>query len=343
MTHARLTAALVVTLIALTATAEAQEVIVPGNRLTNPGAENGLAAWTNAGFGVGRYGSAGGPTAGTASQFGLGAQFFAGQTGGATLSQEVDFSDLAASLDQPGYALQGSAYLGAATTSSDDPTVSFQPLSTDGAPLGTATLLGPSSSAERRGETVLVSCFTKVPTPPGTRKVLVTLTAGGTSGQPSTAAVDRVSIGTAPPPVPPASGGAASTRAAGGSCTPYSPPSAPVPVQPAPVQPAQPAAPGSTSTPGPQTARPSLTALRLTRSSVTVRTSKQARVTVLVERRMQTASGKRSWKRAKSMTLAAPMARLVRRQFARLPAGTYRVSARLVGRSKFSRRLYSFG
>lgn len=339
--HARLAAAITVAMIALTATAEAQEVIVPGNRITNPGAENGLAAWTNAGFGVGRYGVAGGPTVETASQFGLGAQFFAGITGGATLSQEVDLTDLASKLDQPGYALQGTAYLGAATTSSDDPTVAFQPLGADGALLGAPTLLGPSSSAERRGETVLVSCVTKVPTPPGTRRVRITLAAGGATGQPSSAAVDRVSIGPASQAIPPASGGA-STRAAGADCTPYSPPLAPAPVQPAPVQPTQPATPGPTSTPDARVARPTLTALRLSRTSLSVRSSQKARVTVLVEQATRTASGKRKWKRTKSMTLTTPAARFVRRQFARLPAGTYRVSARVLGRSKVSRRLYDF-
>ncbi len=325
------------------AAALGQEVTSQLNRVANPGAESGsLSPWTGSGFQIGRYGSGPAPSTVISAQFGLGARYFAAVTAGGTVVQDVDFSDIAGSIDRPGYKLSASAYLGAAQGSNDDPTIVFQPLDAAGAPLGASTSIGPSTDADRKGQTVLVLCGTNVPAPVGTRRVRVTLIAGGSPSS-SSAAVDRVSLEPARTPTPPSSGARARQSPAPASttgCEAYSPPRAPLPASPAPMPPPPPPTIPSTDPLGPQTKRPTrLTAVRFGRSTVALRASRSARVRVTIERAGRSGNrGARRWKRCKTLTVSAVANKLVTRRFARLARGTYRLSARIAGQRTASVR-----
>lgn len=318
-----------------TGIAMAQETTSSGNRIANPGAETGvLDPWVVNGFVVSAYGVGTAPSRQSAGLDALGQQFFAGLNAGATLRQDVSFEDRATSIDQSGFVLEARGYLGAAAGTRDDPVVAFQPLGADGSELGAPSTIGPSTDSDRRGETRLVLCSRKVNAPVGTRKVRVTVTAGG-----GTAAVDRLSLEEAPIFSPVGSGG---TNAPSGCESVSQPPSATPPAAP----PAPPSAPSSpaprteTAKPEPRTA--ALTAFRFTRNSVTIRLSRRSRVMVRIER--ATIRTKRTtWKRTKSLTITAPAHRMITRRFARLPRGRYRFVARAEGSGSVSRRETLFG
>jgi len=77
-----------------------------------------------------------------------------------------------------------------------------------------------------------------------------------------------------------------------------------------------------------------LTALRLSRTTVKIRTSHTARVAVVLERALTNNRRSRRWKRHKAFAVSTAANAVVTRRFRRLRNGTYRLTARLGGQRR---------
>jgi hypothetical protein len=178
----------------------------PGNRVVNPGAEDAtLTGWEQDGFASVEYGSAARYPAAARPGFfggGDGERLFAASVTGARLTQTVEVTDLAASIDAGDQVLYGGADLGAAAGSNDTIELTFQPLDASGDLLGQPVVIGRPTNADRGGTTSAVPCETRVGIAPGVRGVQVTLVALGAPGA-NLAFADAVYLSTQSPPAPP--------------------------------------------------------------------------------------------------------------------------------------------
>ena len=203
----RLAATAVATSVVLVAGAGFAAAYPPGNRVVNPGAEDGtLAGWQSTGFTSEPYGSlARYPPAARPGFSGDGVRLFAANTTGARLTQIVDVADLARSIDAGGQQLYFGADLGAAAGSSDTIELAFEPLGASGEPLGERVVIGAPTDGDRGGTTSTVPCNTGVTVPPGSRGVRLTLDAIGAPGA-NLAFADAVYVSTESLAAPPIGG-----------------------------------------------------------------------------------------------------------------------------------------
>jgi N-acetylneuraminic acid mutarotase len=187
-----------------------------GNLLVNGDAEAsapasadvGMAAplgWTTSGnFTVAAYGASDVfPSAGTATQAGGGARFFAGgpSTAASNACQTVDLSSRAADIDAGRQAATLSADLGGLGASPDDASVTATFLNSAGAALGTLTT-GPGTPADRGSTVGLAHRSAGAPVPAGTRAVQVVITTARTDGTYDNGYADNVSLDVAAAPLP---------------------------------------------------------------------------------------------------------------------------------------------
>ena len=155
----------------------------PGNRLVNPGAEDGLAGWSGEGFGLASYDTDGiprypAPFFATRPPADLGARVFSAAGDGA-ISQVVDFSDLAGAIDGGGQALSGGGLLGGRGGRAGGARLVVQPLDAGGRALGAPYVAGPPSDVDRQFKTALMQCYFSTRAPVGMRAALVRLEAVG--------------------------------------------------------------------------------------------------------------------------------------------------------------------
>lgn len=178
--------------IALTAASAPAVAATPSsNRVANPGAENGLAGWQGAGFGVASYDAEAIPRypaplfpgdvpGGSHRVFdaNLGTQLFSGTTGGA-ISQIVDLADLADVIDSGNQDLSFGGLLGGRRGQTGAARIVIQALDAAGAQVGSAYAVGNPSDRDRQSQTASLSCVSSLKAPVGTRRVQVRLEAVG--------------------------------------------------------------------------------------------------------------------------------------------------------------------
>jgi hypothetical protein len=198
-------AALAIALAAAPATAQA--AIPTGNLVANPGAEASAGAtdpsvvraptgWTTStGFTATRYGTEDAPSGAHATQLRAGLNFFAGgpDVTESTATQTIDVSSAAAEIDAKIAKATLTALLGGYRSQGDNARVVAQMRGTGGAALGSITV-GPVSPAERGGVTSLMSRTRTANVPPGTRTIVVTITARRSEGDFNDGYADNVSL-----------------------------------------------------------------------------------------------------------------------------------------------------
>jgi hypothetical protein len=205
--HRRLgcSAALAIALAASPATAQA--AIPADNLAVNPGAEASAgttdpsvvaapSGWTTStGFTAVRYGTQDLPSTAHATQLRAGLNFFAGgpNVAESTATQAIDVSSAAAQIDGKVANATLTALLGGYQSQGDNARVVARMLDAGGAALGLITV-GPVSPTERGGVTSLMSRTTTANVPPGTRRIVVTITARRTEGTFNDGYADNVSL-----------------------------------------------------------------------------------------------------------------------------------------------------
>jgi hypothetical protein len=183
---------------------------LPGNVLTNPGAEGGTAAtddmsspappgWTRTGaFTSVRYGTVAGvvpfPSRRVSEVLAAGDAFFAAGPGkGGSATQVVDLRDAAPEIDMGRGTIALSAALGGYRASGDGAIVEATFRAPGGASLGSVRI-GPVTAADRANATTLLPRRADAPIPPLTRTVAVTLRSTPASGSYDDAYFDSVSL-----------------------------------------------------------------------------------------------------------------------------------------------------
>ena len=212
MRRARIAAILAGLTVAGVSAAPAGAVIPEGNLLANPGAEAGPGAtgfetvpppgWTTtATFTAVAYGVPDFPTLADSAALGGGANLFAGGSTNtvATASQTVDVSAAAPEIDGTGALLTVGAQLGGFSSQGDNTTITAVYRDGTGRVLG-STGAGPVTPAERNNVTELQQRTTAGTVPPGTRSIVVTLTATWVEGSYNDGFADNASLTLTPPP-----------------------------------------------------------------------------------------------------------------------------------------------
>lgn len=262
----------------------------PIDPLVDGSAEQGLSGWDANGFVVAQYGQTDTPPSDFANRV-VTPDVFLATTGGATLTQTVSLASLAPTIDAGDETLYAYSYLGGSGDGADGVGMTVQLLDGSGLPLGSPSQLGPASAADRVDGTLVIPCYAMISVPAGTRSAIVTLTAEGSPGQPSTGTADDIQLYTSRPAFPdtlnltpiPYNGGSIAfsgaadgpncTRAvftpsaAGGGSTGGSTPTTPTDTT---------TSPTAITTPAPAALR----AVSLTRTNLTFRVTRSARVRV---------------------------------------------------------------
>ncbi len=208
--------------------APAQASVPAGNLLANPGAEAGAGApnasaiipppsWTTTGeLTAVQYGAGGFPTPADSSQFGGGANFFAGgNVATSTGEQVVNVSAAQPEIDGGRVAGALSAFLGGFATQTDNARVTATFLGGSGATLGTLEI-GPVTPADRGNQTRLLPRGASRAVPACTRSIRVVITATRVEGTYNDGYADNVGLSLA--------GSGAATAAGGTSCAAVAPP-----------------------------------------------------------------------------------------------------------------------
>lgn len=144
----------------------------PAPRLVNGGAERGMEGWRGAGFGTLAYdGDIPQPPAG-------GAALFAAPSD-ASIWQDVDFSDLAATIDLGQQSFSVGGQLGGRGELAGAARLVAQPLDGAHAPLGAPLVAGNPSERDKQSQTTLLGCFASGTAPLGMRSVRLTVEAVG--------------------------------------------------------------------------------------------------------------------------------------------------------------------
>jgi hypothetical protein len=179
------------------ATAPAARADPPGNRIVDPGAEDpALSAWQAAGTASVPYGSPNVPVDPGLAGAG-GSRLFAFQTPSASLTQTVDLSDLAPSIDATGVRVSVGGTFGASGARTDTAQLTTQPLDAGGTAIGTSRTVGPATPEDRGNATVGTPCNQQLEVPPGTRAVRVDVTSTGGADGANTAFADNLYVTTA--------------------------------------------------------------------------------------------------------------------------------------------------
>ncbi len=155
-----------------------------GNRLINPGAEDGLAGWQGTGFGLASYESDAiprfpAPNFVAGPDWQLGERLFSAGGPGA-IWQIADFADLAGSIDGGQQYLSWGGLLGGRGGQPGGARLVVQPLDATGGALGEPYVVGNPSDRDRQSRTALLPCRAETGTAPvGMRAALVMLEAVG--------------------------------------------------------------------------------------------------------------------------------------------------------------------
>lgn len=318
--RARLAWVTVAAFLGISTAAQAQEVTSAANLLANPGGETGtLDGWSGSAFGVATYGAGSAPSTDFASAGALGQRLFEATDGG-RLEQIVDVSVFGDTIDAGTQTFDVGGDFAAVGAVESQPTMVVQGLSTEGVEIGASRSTGPAAPELQDGRPAVAQCRRRVLMPVGTRRIRVTLVAAPAARS----FFDVLAVEPVERPTP-ASGPTATASAPGADemepqCWRVTA------VYPIPAQPPPPASP----CPGQRAARVRITGVRLAARSVSIRTSRPARVMVTVSR---TAGG-----RVATMRVRTVANRFASRRVSRLRGGSYRVVARVAGQTARYRR-----
>jgi len=151
--------------------------------LANPSAEDSadaLPGWQGVGFRPAAYGA--GPEVPAAPEYPAhGSRLFQAVQEGAVLEQTVGLDDAAAEIDAGRQSLWIAGRFGGPTASDATAALEIGFRDAAGAELGSSGVGGPNN-AQRGGQTRLMTCYRRVPVPPGARSVAVRLVGRGGPG-----------------------------------------------------------------------------------------------------------------------------------------------------------------
>jgi hypothetical protein len=169
------------------------------NRIVNGGAEAGLSGWEGSGWIVNQdwHAEPPAPIFFVHGNLETGPVFEA-TSGGATLTQTDNLSDLAEAIEAGTQELWVEGDFGGSGTGTDGVGLTVQLLDAAGGPVGDPYEYGPPTREDRLNATLIVPCSGTINVPPGVRAARITLQAAGPTGQPSTGVAGSLALYSTP-------------------------------------------------------------------------------------------------------------------------------------------------
>lgn len=194
---------------ALAATVYGSNLIINGNAESGPGSVGGydlepIPSWTISGnFTVVQYGAPGFPSLTIPDPTQSGINFFAGGPNNASssISQRIDISDIATSVDTGSVGFIHSGYFGGFSSQGDNAALTANFISTNGTLLSSLSV-GNVSNTERQNTTAMLFRSEQGYLPVGTRSIELLLTSNRFQGSYNDGYADNLSFALTPIPIP---------------------------------------------------------------------------------------------------------------------------------------------